>query len=161
MALRLALERVQPALNRVDLRISRPHAEDPQDPALPAGARADGPNPPLMARSAAARPRSRARSAPRGRHGGIRWDRVARTAFLLMLTLVVLSYAAPLQNWFEQRRTAAEHGAELKRLETEHERLSNRAKDLTSGDAIEREARRLGMVKKGERAYVVEGLPPD
>jgi hypothetical protein len=25
---------------------------------------------------------------------------------------------------------------------------------------LEREARRLGMVRRGERAYIIEGLPP-
>jgi cell division protein FtsB len=124
-----------------------------------------------MGRSAAARSRPRPRSAPRARSrprpvarahaGGIRWDRVARTAFLLVLAVVVLLYAAPVQHWLEQRRTAAEHAAELRRLEAEHERLTRRAQELTRADAIEREARRLGMVKRGERAYVVEGLPAD
>jgi hypothetical protein len=30
---------------------------------------------------------------------------------------------------------------------------------LQGDSALEREARRLGMVKAGERAYIVEGLP--
>ncbi|MEX2194061.1 MAG: septum formation initiator family protein [Thermoleophilaceae bacterium] len=96
---------------------------------------------------------------PRAGTAGIRWDRVARAALLAVLAVVVLLYAAPLQHWFEQQRTASEHSAELQRLETEHGRLAQRAKDLTSSDAIEREARRLGMVKQGERAYVVQKLP--
>jgi hypothetical protein len=32
--------------------------------------------------------------------------------------------------------------------------------DLRRASSLEREARRLGMVKAGERAYIVEGLPP-
>lgn len=116
-----------------------------------------------MAHSAAASARTRVRTrAPAGRRpaaGGIRWDRVARAAFLAMLLVVALLYAAPIQHWFEQRQTASEHAAEVQRLEAEHDRLTRRAKDLTSPLAIEREARRLGMVKQGERAYVVQGLP--
>ena len=108
-----------------------------------------------MAQSAAARRRT---VAPR-RTGTIRWDRVGRVALLLVLGAIVLSYAAPLQHWFEQRRTASEHAAELRRLEDENAALKRRAHDLTRPDAIEREARRLGMVKQGERPYVIENLP--
>lgn len=120
-----------------------------------------------MAHSAAARARARGstrtrgRAAPRATSGGIRWDRVGRVALLVVLGVVVLLYAAPLQHWVEQKRTAAEHTAEVERLEAEQDRLARRAKELTSADAIEREARRLGMVKRGERAYVVQGLPRD
>jgi hypothetical protein len=38
-------------------------------------------------------------------------------------------------------------------------RLERRAGALTRPDAIEREARRLGMIKRGERPYVIENLP--
>ena len=112
-----------------------------------------------MAQSAAARTRARARPVARAGAAGIRWARVARAALLVVLAVVVLSYAAPLQHWFEHKRTASEHTAELQRLEAEHDRLAQRARDLNSPDAIEREARRLGMVKQGERAYVVQNLP--
>lgn len=135
----------------------------------PGGTLRAGANPPAMAQSAAARSRarsrpaqrSRARVAPRPRpgSGGIHWDRVARAAFLVVLAVVVMLYVAPLQHWFQQKQTASEHAAEVQRLEAEHDRLSRRAKELTTPDAIEREARRLGMVKQGERAYVVENLP--
>lgn len=120
-----------------------------------------------MARSAAASP-TRRRPPPRGRTrrpaactgpGGIRWDRVGRLALLGVLAVIVLFYAAPLQHWFEQKRTAADHAAELQRLEAENVRLERRAGALTRPDAIEREARRLGMIKRGERPYVIENLP--
>jgi cell division protein FtsB len=84
---------------------------------------------------------------------------VGRVALLGVLGVIVLLYAAPLQHWFEQRRTASEHSAEVQRLEDENAHLQQRARDLTRPDAIEREARRLGMVKAGERAYVIENLP--
>ena len=118
-----------------------------------------------MARSAAtapparrASPRTR-RPAPRAGPSGIRWDRVGRLALLVVLAVIVLFYAAPLQHWFEQKRTASEHAAELQRLEAENARLERRAHALTRPDAIEREARRLGMVERGERPYVIENLP--
>lgn len=102
--------------------------------------------------------RGSVRVAPRPRRGRIRWDRVGRLALLLVLGAVVLSYAAPLRRWFVQRGTASEQAAELRRLQGENAGLKLRARELTRPDAIEREARRLGMVKAGERAYVIENL---
>ena len=46
----------------------------------------------------------------------------------------------------------------LEQLERENARLRARKAELKNPRALEREARRLGMVKPGERAYVVEGL---
>ena len=118
-----------------------------------------------MARTAHAAPARRSaprrapRPAPRAARGAIRWDRVGRLAFIGVLAVILLFYAAPLQHWFEQRRTAAEHTAELQRLEAENARLERRADALTRPDSIELEARRLGMVKRGERPYVIENLP--
>jgi cell division protein FtsB len=105
-----------------------------------------------MARTATVRPPAR----PRPAGAGIRWDRLGRVAVLVVLAAIVLLYASPLQQWIEQRRTAGEHAAEVQRLEAEHARLQARARDLARDDAIEREARRLGMVRQGERAYVIE-----
>jgi cell division protein FtsB len=82
----------------------------------------------------------------------IRWDRVGRAALLAVLGVVLLLYAQPLHHWVVQKRTASEQTAELRALEAEHARLARRARELTRPDAIEREARRLGMVKRGERA---------
>jgi cell division protein FtsB len=112
-----------------------------------------------MAHAATAR---RPRTASRRRApSGIRWDRVGRAALLLVLAVILLLYASPLKNWLTQRGTAAEHAAEVRALEAENARLKERARALTSAGAIEREARRLGMIKQGERAYVIENLPGD
>jgi cell division protein FtsB len=90
---------------------------------------------------------------------GIRWDRVGRIALLVTLGVIVLLYVAPVKNYFTQSRTAAAQREELRALESENARLESRLGDLRRPDAVEREARRLGMVKRGERAFVVEGLP--
>ena len=78
---------------------------------------------------------------------------------LAVLGVILLFYAAPLSHWVEQRRTASDHAAELRRLEEDNATLKHRARDLSRPDAIEREARRLGMIRRGERAYVIENLP--
>src|SRR5688572_26082595 len=90
---------------------------------------------------------------------GIRWDRISRTALLLVLLLIPLLYVSPAKQWVTQSRTANEDSAELKRLERENHELESRVRSLQAPGALEREARKLGMVRKGERAYVIENLP--
>lgn len=116
-----------------------------------------------MAAAAATRARTARRPAGRGRiavpaGGRVRWDRLGRVALLVVLAVIVLLYASPLKSWVAQKQTAAEYGAELRSLEAQNARLKARAEGLTRPDAIEREARRLGMVRQGERAYVIENL---
>lgn len=102
---------------------------------------------------------ARTAHAPRRRPRSIRWDRVGRTALLLVLGVIVLLYIPPVSHWFEQRETAARQRAEVETLQREHEELEARLESLRGPDAVEREARRLGMVRVGERAVVIENLP--
>jgi cell division protein FtsB len=77
-------------------------------------------------------------------------------ALLGVLGVIVLLYAAPISHYVTQSRTAAEHRAELVRAEAEHKRLQARVAHLSRADAVEQEARSLGMVRRGERAFVIE-----
>ena len=84
---------------------------------------------------------------------------MGRIALLGMLFAVLLLYISPVKHWLEQSRTADEQRAELQRLEEENTRLKARAGELRRPDAVEREARKLGMVERGERAFVIENPP--
>ena len=88
----------------------------------------------------------------------IRWDRVGRIALLLVLVGVVALYVNPLMTYVATLQEAKQRRAEVAELQRENERLRARKAELRDPRAIEREARRLGMVKPGERAYVVNGL---
>lgn len=94
-----------------------------------------------------------------GTRGTIRWDRVARIALLVVLGVIVLLYLAPLSHWITQSGTAAEQRAEVRGLERENHRLRSRVARLSRPADVEREARRLGMVRRGERPYVIQGAP--
>jgi cell division protein FtsB len=110
-----------------------------------------------MATTATARraaPRRRA-GAPAGR---IRWDRLGRWALLTVLLAVLLAYISPISHWMKQSATAKHEEAQLRELQSENARLKHRVEDLKRPVALEREARKLGMVKEGERAYVIENL---
>jgi len=93
------------------------------------------------------------------RRTGIRWDRVGRLALLGTLFVILLLYVSPARHWIAQSRTAGEQRAEVEGLKREHRRLERRVAELRRPQALEREARKLGMVRRGERAYVIENLP--
>jgi cell division protein FtsB len=93
------------------------------------------------------------------RRSGIRWDRVGRVALLTTLGVIMLLYVSPAIHWLEQSRTAGEQRSELRELIATNRQLKRRVRELRSPGALEREARRLGMVRQGERSYVIENLP--
>ena len=89
----------------------------------------------------------------------IRWDRLGRVFLLGVLFVILLMYVSPLTRWVTQKNTAKEDTAELRQLESTNAELKLKLKSLQSPDAIELKARRLGMVKQGERSFVIENLP--
>ena len=93
------------------------------------------------------------------RRSGIRWDRLGRVALLITLVVIVLSYLSPARHWLQQSGTAGRQKEELTQLTAEKKRLDRRLRALRDPRALEREARRLGMVRVGERSYVIENLP--
>jgi cell division protein FtsB len=90
---------------------------------------------------------------------GIRWDRLGRWALIGVFALVAYLYVGPALNWISTYKEAARQREQVAQLRAEHEKLLARKAELTAPGALEREARRLGMVKAGERAYIVKGLP--
>ena len=93
------------------------------------------------------------------RRSGIRWDRLGRVALLVTLVVIVLSYLSPARHWLQQSGTASRQKEELGQLTAQQTRLERRLRALRDPGALEREARRLGMVRVGERSYVIENLP--
>ena len=93
------------------------------------------------------------------RRTSIRWDRLGRIALLGTLFVILMLYISPAKHWWEQSRTANAQEQELEDLGRENRGLKERVRALRDPGALEREARRLGMVRQGERAYVIEGLP--
>jgi cell division protein FtsB len=90
---------------------------------------------------------------------GIRWDRLGRVALLGTLVMIVFAYASPARQWIKQSGTAGHQKQVLGELGGENRTLKNRVRALRDPGALEREARRLGMVRVGERSYVIENLP--
>ena len=89
---------------------------------------------------------------------GIRWDRVSRVALLVVLLGILALYVGPARSYWSTVREAKHRRAEVAQLKRENARLRAKRAALRSTSSLEREARRLGMVRPGERAYVIEGL---
>ncbi len=109
-----------------------------------------------------AAPRRAPRGRPRVLSGGaaaIRWDRVSRVALLVVLVVLVFLYAGPAHSYWDTVREAKQRRAEVAQLKRENAKLRARREALRGSSALEREARRLGMVRPGERPYSLDHLP--
>lgn len=107
-------------------------------------------------------PRAKPRSKPRvltGGARGIRWDRLSRVALLVVLFVLVLLYIGPARSYLSTLNEAKQRRAQVSELKRENAALRARRAALRNPGALESEARRLGMVRPGERPYVIENLP--
>ena len=85
--------------------------------------------------------------------------RPARLLFFLGALLVVgLFYWKPLHSYVQTREVLNRREAEVAALRAQKRRLERRLATVGTGDALIREARRLGLVKPGERLFIVRGI---
>jgi cell division protein FtsB len=117
--------------------------------------------PPARARTAASRgyasrPRARPAARPSLR---IRWERVGRVVLIIVLAVVFGLYVQQGLAFLSARSQAGEQQSILRQLTQERARLIHEQRALNNPATIELYARRLGMVKQGERPYVVTGMP--
>jgi cell division protein FtsB len=74
------------------------------------------------------------------------------------LCLVGLLYYRPLRTYVDTRDALANRSAQVASLRSERQRLQRKLADATGDAALVREARRLGLVKSGERLFIVKGV---
>ena len=89
----------------------------------------------------------------------VRWDRVGRLAMLCVLGALLYLYLSAGVRMFSTWRQARRDSAAVVALEREHRLLLRQHEALGSRATLEAEARKLGMMKAGERQYIVSGLP--
>jgi cell division protein FtsB len=82
-------------------------------------------------------------------------------ALLMVLLGVVALYVGPSISFFRTYKEAEARRGEVRALQAENAKLRARKKALKSPATLEREARRLGLVKPGEKPFVVQNLPGD
>ena len=96
------------------------------------------------------------RSQPRGR---LRPRHLRRWLAAGALVVIGLLYYKPVRTYVDTRHALAGRAAEVHELQRERAVLSRRVTASTSPEALAREARRLGLVKPGERLFIVKGIP--
>lgn len=90
---------------------------------------------------------------PRGRR------RLRLVWLVAIVGLAVYLYYRPLATYVETRRDLTARQAEVETLRIVRADLERRLESATSLEATQREARRIGYVRPGERLYVVKGIP--
>ena len=80
-------------------------------------------------------------------------------ALLCVLAGLAFLYVKPMTSYFAARSQASAEKANVRALERERDSLLARRQALKRPAVLENEARRLGYVKPGERAYIVRDLP--
>jgi hypothetical protein len=98
-------------------------------------------------------PRSRSRRASR-----IDWDRAGRVALVLVLFLILVLYVNPISSFYDAWKEGNAAEESLAELEATNAELKQRVAGLNAPGGAEREARKMGMIAEGERAYVVRDL---
>lgn len=79
-------------------------------------------------------------------------------ALVLVLFGVAVSYLNPVVNLVDAWRDSKAGEERLAELKGQNQRLTAEVERAGTSASMEREARKLGMVTPGERAYVIEGL---
>lgn len=73
-----------------------------------------------------------------------------------MLGVIALSYIPPLRAYAQARGEVAERKAEVVQLEKKNHELERRVAYAKTAAFVEREARKLGLVRPGERLFIVK-----
>jgi len=90
--------------------------------------------------------------------------RTARPSILLRwlavgaIVLVALLYARPLRSYLGTKHALAQKAADVQALEAQNRQLRDRLATANTTEALQREARRLGLVRPDERLFIVKGI---
>jgi outer membrane murein-binding lipoprotein Lpp len=81
-----------------------------------------------------------------------------RWAVVIGACLVALAYYKPARSYFHARGEVSQRAAEVRTLRAQHAHLQRLVAASASDTELAREARRLGLVKPGERLFIVKGI---
>ena len=74
------------------------------------------------------------------------------------ILLVGLLYARPLKSYLGTKHELAQRSADVQALKAEKRELQHRLAEASTPEALQREARRLGLVHPGEKLFIVKGI---
>ena len=84
---------------------------------------------------------------------------MGRVSLLVVLAVVVGLYVNQAISYFSVRSQAVAQMSAALRLEHQNRKLLRQQQMLRNPATIQRDARALGMVRQGERPYVITGVP--
>lgn len=85
--------------------------------------------------------------------------RFTRLLALGLIVLLGLLYYRPVRAYLETKRAVEVRTAEVREFAARKHDLEERLAEIRSGATLVRGARRLGLVKPGERLFIVRGIP--
>jgi cell division protein FtsB len=104
-------------------------------------------------------PRRPSRSAPKRKPRRIsRPSHALRWIGLVVLLAVAVGYVQPLRAYRDARADVSAQRAEVERIARANVALEQRIAEAGTAEYVEREARKLGLVKPGERLFIVTGI---
>src|SRR5688500_4127174 len=83
---------------------------------------------------------------------------VPRVLAICGIVLAIFLYYRPVQAYVQARSEVEQREVEVSLLRAEHAALERQLRIAGSQAAREREARRMGFVKPGEKLYIVKGI---
>ena len=89
---------------------------------------------------------------PRRRPPLVRWLAVAT------ILVVGLLYYRPLKSYVETKSSLDQRAAQVQELRAQRDELARQVAEADTPEALARRARRLGLVKPGERLFIVKGI---
>jgi cell division protein FtsB len=87
----------------------------------------------------------------------VRWDRAGRVGLLFVLAIVVGFYVEHTLSYVSTRSQSNQQQAIVNTLSNQNRTLARQLTQLNDPATIVRDARALGMVRPGERAYALTG----
>jgi len=84
--------------------------------------------------------------------------RALRWIGLVILVAVAVGYVQPLRAYRDATADVAAQKAQIDRIERTNATLEQRIEETETPAFVEREARKLGLVKPGERLFIVTGV---
>jgi cell division protein FtsB len=74
------------------------------------------------------------------------------------IVLVGLLYTRPLRSYVQTKHDLARRSADVRALQADRRALQHRLAESSTGEALAQQARRLGLVRPGERLFIVKGV---
>jgi cell division protein FtsB len=84
--------------------------------------------------------------------------RILRWVALATLAVVALLYYRPLKSYIETRSALDARRAEVRELRAKRDELARRLQEVDTPETLAQRARKLGLVKPGERLFIVKGI---